>query len=83
MKKITLFAASWCGPCKMVKPIIEEIEKEEDEIIVEILDVDEHEELAVSKGIRSVPTIIIEKDNIEINRLLGFKPKSEILKQFE
>ena len=72
------FYANWCGPCKMVAPIIEELSKENKNIKFIKVDVDEQEELAKEYGIMSIPTMIVFKDGKEINKSIGFAPKEEI-----
>ena len=73
------FYADWCGPCRMVAPIIHEIAEERDDIIVGKINVDENMELAMQFGIVSIPTIIvIEKGEIAA-KMVGARSKSEIL----
>ncbi len=73
------FFATWCGPCKMVAPILEEIAEENDGVKVVKADVDEEGELARRFGIMSIPTLVIIKDGKEVNRAVGYKPKEDIL----
>ncbi len=74
------FWATWCGPCKMVGPIIEELSEElKDEIVVAKLDVDQQQEIAVKYQVMSIPTLILFKDGKEVKRSVGFKPKARIL----
>jgi len=73
------FWASWCGPCRMVGPIIEEIANEHPEIKVGKVNVDEQPELANNFGIMSIPTLIVIKNGEVVNRTVGVKPKSAIL----
>ncbi|MDD3042677.1 MAG: thioredoxin [Methanosarcinaceae archaeon] len=78
MKPVLMdFSATWCGPCRMQKPILEELEKEyADRVEFRIIDVDENQELASKYGIHAVPTLIIEKDGTEIKRYMGVTQKS-------
>ena len=73
------FFASWCGPCKMLAPIMEEIEQENTNIKVCKIDIDEESELASKYQIMSVPTLIAIKDGKIINTLVGVRDKQEIL----
>ena len=73
------FYADWCGPCRMLGPVIEEIANENKNINVGKINVDSHKELANHFGIRSIPTMIVFKNGKEIKRLVGFLPKDEIL----
>lgn len=70
------FFATWCGPCKMLGPVLEEIK---DEIKIVKIDVDECESLARFYGIMSVPTMILFKDGQMIDKKNGFVPKEELL----
>ena len=83
MKNVKLldFWAPWCGPCKIMNPIIDEIEKElGDKISVERINVDEESEKASSYGVMSIPTYIIIKDEKEVGRKVGVTQKAELLK---
>ena len=73
------FWASWCGPCKMVLPIIEEIANERTDIKVCKINVDEQPELATQFGIMSIPTLMVVKDGKITNQATGARPKSAIL----
>lgn len=73
------FWASWCGPCQMVLPIVEEIAAEHPEIKVGKINVDEQKELAKQFRILSIPTLIVIKDGNIVNRTSGAKSKNEIL----
>ncbi len=73
------FWATWCGPCRMLAPIIEEIAKEyEGKIKVGKVNVDEENELAASYQIASIPTLILFKNGKAVKTSLGYKPKAEI-----
>ncbi|WP_129598077.1 thioredoxin family protein [Methanohalophilus profundi] len=66
------FSATWCGPCKMQKPILENLEEEfGDKVDIKEVDVDQSPDLAGKFGIHAVPTLIIEKDGSEIKRYTG------------
>ena len=73
------FWASWCGPCKMLSPIIDEIAAENTEIKVCKVNVDEQPELASQFGIMSIPTLIVFKDGKVTNQASGARPKKQIL----
>lgn len=73
------FFATWCGPCKMLSPIIEEIAAEADGFSVYKVDIDECEDLAMDFSVMSVPTLIIFKDGEETERLIGVRSKADIL----
>lgn len=73
------FWAPWCGPCRMVVPIVEEIAEERPDIKVGKVNVDEQSELAGQFGIMSIPTLVVIKDGKIINQSMGAKPKEAIL----
>ena len=73
------FYADWCGPCKALAPIIDDIAKNEAHITVGKVNVEEERDLATKYGVRSIPTMVIFKNGKEVNRLVGFLPKEEIL----
>jgi thioredoxin 1 len=73
------FWAPWCGPCKMVGPIIEEIAAEREDVIVGKVNVDEEIELARQFRIVSIPTIIVMKNGEKVTTSVGYKPKEDIL----
>ena len=73
------FWATWCGPCKMIAPIISEISEEfNNKVKVGKVNVDEEKELAIKYGISSIPTLVIFKDRKIAKTLIGFRPKEEI-----
>ena len=74
------FWAPWCGPCRMVAPIVEEIAAERTDITVGKVNVDEEMELAVRFGIVSIPTLIVMNGGEVAQKAVGYMPKSEILK---
>lgn len=73
------FWASWCGPCRMVGPIIDEIAKENSDIKVCKVNVDEEPELASEFHIMSIPTLVVMKDGQVMRQSMGAKPKAQIL----
>lgn len=73
------FFADWCGPCKMLSPIIEQFAKENNEIKVVKINVDDSPDLAVKYGVMSIPTLVVIKNGEEVNRSVGLIDKSEIL----
>lgn len=73
------FYADWCGPCKMLAPIVDEVANENEEIKVCRINIDENENLAVEYGIMSIPTLVVIKNGEEINRTVGVVGKSDIL----
>ena len=73
------FWAVWCGPCKMVSPIVDEIAEEKDDIVVGKVNVDEQPELAQQFGIMSIPTLLVFKDGEIANKQIGAVPKEAIL----
>ncbi|MBQ7000542.1 MAG: thioredoxin [Oscillospiraceae bacterium] len=73
------FWAVWCGPCRMVAPIVEQIAGEREDIVVGKINVDEEMELAVKFGIVSIPTLIVMKNGEVANKAVGYMPKEKIL----
>ena len=73
------FWATWCGPCRMVSPIVDEIASERDDIKVGKINVDEQGELAMQFRIVSIPTLIVMKNGEAANKVVGAMPKEEIL----
>ena len=78
------FWATWCGPCRMLAPIISELAKEYDgRIVVGKCDVEENEELAVEFGIRNIPTVLFFKNGAVVDKLVGAVPKQKFAEKFE
>ena len=75
------FWAPWCGPCRRVVPIVEEIAKERDDIKVGKVNVDEQRALTEKFGIMNIPTLLVFQGGSAAGRIVGFKPKEEILAQ--
>ena len=73
------FWASWCGPCRMVSPIVDEIAAERSDIKVCKINVDEQPELAARFGIMSIPTLVVMKNGKVVNQAVGARPKAQIL----
>ena len=73
------FWASWCGPCRMVSPIVDEIAAERGDIKVGKVNVDEQPELAAQFGVMSIPTLVVIKGGRVVNQMVGARPKSQIL----
>lgn len=76
------FWASWCGPCMMQSPIVDELAEEHTEIKVGKVNVDEQPELASAFGVESIPTLVVIKDGITKEILVGLHRKEQILEQF-
>ena len=73
------FWAPWCGPCRMVVPLVEEIAKERSDIKVVKINVDEEQELAMQFGVMSIPTLVVMKNGKIVNQVTGTRPKAQIL----
>lgn len=71
MITVKKFSATWCGPCRMLAPMFEDVRKGYDNVVFENIDVDEQFETASKYGVRSVPLVIIEKDGKEVGRFSG------------
>ena len=79
-KKVLVdFYASWCGPCRMVSPIIDEIAAERSDIKVVKVNVDEQSELAAEFGVMSIPTLVVIENGKIVNQMMGARPKEAIL----
>ncbi len=68
----------WCGPCRMVGPIVEEIAQEREDIAVGKINVDEEVELAMEFGVASIPTLVVVEHGEVMNKAIGYMPKAEI-----
>lgn len=74
------FWAPWCGPCRMVGPIVEEIAEENEDITVGKVNVDEEMELAMQFGVSSIPTLVVMDGGKSTATAIGYRPKADILK---
>ncbi|MFA6626944.1 MAG: thioredoxin [Bacilli bacterium] len=78
------FYADWCGPCRMLTPIIEEIEHEKEGLLKVVkVNVDQEAELAKQYNIMSIPTLVIIKDGKLVKQLVGYRSKTDILKALD
>ena len=77
------FYADWCGPCRMVSPLVDEIAEENPQYLIGKINVDSEPELAESFGVSSIPTLVVMKSGKIANRIVGAKPKAQILAMLE
>ncbi len=77
------FYATWCGPCKMVAPVLEEIANEHPEYKICKVDVDEDTELALTFGVSSIPTLVVIENGKVKNKAVGLRPKEAILEMLK
>ena len=77
------FYADWCGPCKMLSPVIEEVSQENSNIKVVKINVDESQEIAVKYQVMSIPTLVVIKNGNEVMRSVGLIDKSQIVNMFK
>ena len=80
MKKLLYFSADWCGPCKMLGPIMEELKNEG--YPVQKIDVDSNPELSQQYGVRNIPTVMFTVDNVDRGRKVGSNPKQVYIDLF-
>lgn len=73
------FWATWCGPCRMIAPVLEEVAKERPDVTVCKVDVDEERDLALEYGVSSIPTLLVFRDGKVVNQSIGAIPKERIL----
>lgn len=79
MKTAKYFSASWCGPCKMFKPVVNELISEGHSI--EIVDVDDNQDLAMQYQVMSIPTIVFEEDGKIVDAILGATSKDDLIQR--
>lgn len=77
------FWAPWCGPCKMIGPVLEQISEERDDIIIAKMDIDENPETPTSYGVRSIPTMLIFRGGESVATTMGAKPKAQMAQWIE
>lgn len=77
------FWATWCGPCQMVGPIVEQLAEEQSEVKIVKVDVDQAQEIAGQYGVLSIPTFVLFKDGKEVRREVGALPKAALRKLIE
>ena len=78
------FWAPWCGPCKMIAPVLEELDSEiGDKVKIVKVDVDENQETAGKFGIMSIPTLLVLKDGEVVDKVIGFQPKEALQERLE
>lgn len=77
------FYADWCGPCRMMAPILEAVAAEKEDLLVAKVNVDENAELASRYGVMSIPTLVVLEDGEEIKRIVGARPKDALLSEID
>ena len=83
-KKVLVdFYADWCGPCRMLSPIVDEIADERDDIVVAKVNVDDEPELAQQFGVISIPTLVVLSGGKAVKQSSGARPKADVLKMLE
>jgi thioredoxin-like negative regulator of GroEL len=79
VRNILYFTADWCNPCKKVKPIVEELNRESSEVKFQVIDADSETELVKKFEVRSVPTFIVLDGGVEIERATGAQTREQLL----
>ena len=74
------FLAEWCGPCRMLSPVVDEIAEERSDVKVGKINIDEQSELAMQFGVMSIPTLVLFNEGKVVKKSIGVRPKEEILK---
>lgn len=77
------FYAEWCGPCRMVSPLVDEISDERDDIIVGKVNVDDEPEISSAFGVSSIPMLVVMKSGVVVNQSVGARPKDQILQMVD
>lgn len=76
MTVVNYYSAAWCGPCKVARPVVEQVVRENPSVQYRYIDVDHSPQDAQANGVRSVPTVIVKRDGVEVARYVGAQPKS-------
>ena len=79
MKTAKYFTSTWCGPCKTFKPVI--IQLKEEGCLIEIIDLDEQQDIAIKYRISTIPTMVIEDNGMEVDRFIGAIPKKKVIQK--
>ena len=78
------FWAEWCGPCKMIAPILDQIAQElDDKLVIGKLDIDENQNTAMAFGVMSIPTLLLFKDGEPVDRIVGYQPKPQLMARLQ
>lgn len=81
MKELVVYSAIWCGPCKMLKPVLHKL-KEEENYNITIIDVDEFSDLAREQSVMAVPTLVFKNDGVEYFRTIGYQTEVKIKQHY-
>lgn len=78
------FWAEWCGPCKMIAPVLDQIAQELDgKLVIGKLDIDENQDTAMAFGVMSIPTLLLFKDGEPVDRIVGYQPKPQLMARLQ
>ena len=78
------FWAEWCGPCKMIAPILDQIAQElDDKLVIGKLDIDENQNTAMAFGVMSIPTLLLFKGGEPVDRIVGYQPKPQLMARLQ